>query len=283
MPQNTLSIKEIEKLSYYDLMGYLDVPFFQIGGLSSTEKLGELCRIDKDTNVLVVGCGTGFNACHLARKFGCRIVGVDIAEEAIKKANERAENGNLTDTVEFRVGNAYDLPFEDNTFDIVITQFVSQFLDMEKVLNEFTRVLKTGGRVGINEMFKDREMPPKIAGKIMEAEQIIGEITELPFTIHTSDEWRCYLENAGLKEIGINENRSSMSLSDAPQLFREIGGIGKFLKLIAKMTKVTLFSKVIRKRFKKLDKAKKIMIGVPLVKTATSKHVGYILGVGSKK
>lgn len=283
MPQNTLSIKEIEKLSYYDLMGYLDVPFFQIGGLSSTEKLGELCRIGKDTNVLVVGCGTGFNACHLARKFGCRLVGVDIAEEAIKKANERAENGNLTDTVEFRVGNAYDLPLEDNTFDVVITQFVSQFLNMEKALNEFTRVLKTGGRVGINEMFKDREMPPKIAEKIMEAERIIGEITELPFTIHTSDEWRGYLENAGLKEIEINENRSSMSPSDAPQLFREIGGIGKFIKLIAKMTKVTLFSKVIRKRFKKLDKAKKIMIGVPLVKTATSKHIGYILGVGSKK
>lgn len=283
MPQNTLSIKDIEKLSYYDLMGYLDVPFFQIGGLSSTEKLSELCRIGKDTNVLVVGCGTGFNACHLARKFGCRLVGVDIAEEAIKKANERAENGNLTDTVEFRVGNAYDLPFEDNTFDVVITQFVSQFLDMKKALNEFTRVLKTGGRVGINEMFKGREMPPKIAGKIMEAERIIGEITELPFTIHTSDEWRDYLENAGLKEIGINENRSSMSLSDAPQLFREIGGIGKFFQLIAKMTKVTLFSKVIRKRFKKLDKAKKIMIGVPLVKTASSKHVGYILGVGSKK
>ncbi len=282
MPQNTLSIEEIEKLSYYDLMGYLEVPFYQIGGLSSTENLGELCRIDKDTNVLVVGCGTGFNSCYLARKFGCRLVGVDIAEEAIKKANERAENENLSDTVEFRAGDAYDLPFEADTFDVVITQFVSQFLDMEKALREFTRVLKIGGRVGINEMFKDRDMPPKISEKIQEAEQIICEITGLPFTIHTSDEWRGYLENAGLKEIGIHENREPMTLSDAPQVFREIGGVGKFFKLIVKMTKIAVSSKVIWNRFKKLDKTKRILIGVPLVKTATSKHVGYILGVGRK-
>ena len=128
-------------------MGYLEVPFFQTGGLSSTEKLGKLCQIDKDTNVLIVGCGTGFNACYIARKFGCRLIGVDIAEEAIKKAKERAENDNLTDMVEFRVGDAYDLPFEDDTFDVVITQFVSQFLDMEKVLKEFTRVFASANRL----------------------------------------------------------------------------------------------------------------------------------------
>ena len=283
MPQNTLSIEEIEKLSYYDLMGYLEVPFFQIGGLSSTEKLGELCSIDKNTNVLIVGCGTGFNACHIARKFGCRLVGVDIAEEAVKKAKERAENENLADMVEFRVGDAYDLPFENDKFDVVITQFVSQFLDMEKALKEFTRVLKMGGRVGINEMFKDNEMQPKIAEQILEAEQIIGEITELPFIIHTPDEWRDCLENAGLKDIEIHENKKPMSLREAPQMFREIGGFGHFLKLITKMTKITLASKVIRKRFKKLGESKKILVGSPLIKSASSKHVGYILGVGSKR
>lgn len=166
MAENRLSIEEIENLSYYDFMGYLGVPFFQIGGLKSTEKLGELCQIDEDKRVLVVGCGTGFNTCYLARKFGCRLMGVDIAEEAIKKAKERAEKEKLEKMVEFRVGDAYALPFEAGAFDAVITQFVSQFLDMEK---EFTRVLKKGGFVGVNEMFKDEEMPPKVAEEILEA------------------------------------------------------------------------------------------------------------------
>ncbi len=244
--------------------------------------MGELCRIDKSQNVLVVGCGTGFNACHLARKFGCTLVGVDLAGETIKKANERAENEKLSDTVDFRVGDAYDLPFEADTFDVVITQFVSQFLDMEKAHREFTRVLKKGGRIGINEIFKDREMPPKIAGNILEAERIISEITELPFIIHTSGEWRWCLENAGLKKVEIHKNMEPMSLSEAPQMFRDMGGFGFFLKLIINMTKITLSSKVIRNRFKKMDNAKRILVGAPLIKFATSKHVGYILGVGSK-
>ncbi len=282
MPENDLSIEEIENLSYYDFMSYLGVPFYQIGGLTSTEKLGRLCQIDEDKKVLVIGCGTGFNACYIVRKFGCRLVGVDIAEEAIKKAKERAESENLRDRVEFRVGDAYALPFEAGTFDAVITQFVSQFLDMEKALKEFVRVLKTGGCVGINEIFKDKDMPPKAAEKILEAEQILGDITQLPFTIHTSEDWKERLEKAGLKGVEIHENREAMSLKESPQLIKEIGGFGKFFKSMVRMAKYALLSRVIRNRFKKLDRAKRVLVGYPMIKSATSRHVGYILGVGNK-
>lgn len=282
MAEKGLSIDEVENLSYYDFMGYLGVPFYQIGGLKSTERLGESCQLDNSKNVLVVGCGTGFNACYLAKRFGSRIVGVDIAEEAIKKARERAEREDLQDRVEFRVGDAYDLPFEDGKFDVVLTQFVSQFLDMNRALEEFMRVLKDGGCVGINEMFKDKEMPPKIAEKILEAERIIGEITELPFTIHTSEDWNECLEKAGLKEVKIQENREPMSLKEAPQIFKEMGGFGKFIKIMIQLMKYTLLSKVIRNRFTKLSKTKRILVGSPIMKTSTSKHVGYIIGVGKK-
>lgn len=282
MPENDLSIEEIENLSYYDFMSYLGVPFYQIGGLTSTEKLGGLCQIDEDKKVLVIGCGTGFNACYIVRKFGCRLVGVDIAEEAIKKAKERAESENLRGRVEFRVGDAYALPFEAGTFDAVITQFVSQFLDMEKALKEFVRVLKTGGCVGINEIFKDKDMPPKAAEKILEAEQILGDITQLPFTIHTSEDWKERLEKAGLKGVEIHENREAMSLIESPQLIKEIGGFGKFFKSMVRMAKYALLSRVIRNRFKKLDRAKRVLVGYPMIKSATSRHVGYILGVGNK-
>lgn len=282
MAENDLSIEEIENLSYYGFMGYLEVPFFQIGGLTSTERLGELCQIDKVKKVLVVGCGTGFNACYLAKNFGCRLVGVDIAEEAIKKAKERAERENLQDRVEFRVGNAYALPFESGTFDAIITQFVSQFLDMKKAFKEFTRVLKKGGCVGINEMFKDKEMPPKVAEEIMKAEQIIGDITQLPFTIHTPEDWKEWFEKAGLNGVEIHENREPMSPKESPQLIKEIGGFWKLFKLMVRMTKYALLSKGIRNRFKKLSKAKRVLVGSPIIKSATSKHVGYILGVGKK-
>lgn len=282
MVENDLSIEEIEKLSYYDFMGYLGVSFFQIGGLRSTEKLAELCQLDNSKKVLEVGCGTGFNTCFIAKKFGCRIVGVDVAEMAIKRAKERAEEENLKDRVEFRLGDAYDLPFEGDTFDAVITQFVSQFLDMEKALTEFTRVLKEGGCIGINEIYKDKEMPPKAAEEILEAEKIIAEITQLPFTIHTSEDWKECLEKAGLNEVEIEKNTEPMSLKETPLIIKEIGGFRKFIKLLVLTTKYTLLSKVIRSRFRKLNKAKRALVGSPIIRSSSSRYVGYILGVGKK-
>ena len=73
-----------------------------------------------------------------------------------------------------------------------------------------------------------------------------------------------------------------MSLKEFPQLIKEIGGSVRFFKLMARITKYTLLSKVIRNRFKKLGRAKKVLVGFPITKSATSRHVGYILGVGNK-
>ena len=177
MTENNLSMEKIEKLSYYDFMSYLDVPFFHIGGLKSTMELAELCQIGKDSKVLMVGCRTGFTACYLAKKFGCTVMGVDIAEVSINKAKERAEKENLGDKVEFCIGDAYDLQFKSNTFDVVMTEFVSQFLDKDIAFREFVRVLKPGGYVGINELYKDEDIPPEEFEELMISEQIFGEIT----------------------------------------------------------------------------------------------------------
>jgi ubiquinone/menaquinone biosynthesis C-methylase UbiE len=154
MPVDEYFLKEIEDLSYYDFMGYLDVPFFNIGGVASIDRLAELCRICKDMNVLVVVCGTGGNACYLAQTYGCQVTGIDIAENMIQKAKLRAKELNLTDRVSFQLGDAYNLQFPLVSFDVVLTIFVSQFLDNECAFPEFVRVMKNGGFLGINEMYK---------------------------------------------------------------------------------------------------------------------------------
>lgn len=286
MVENNLSMEEIENLGYYDFMSYLGVPFFHVGGLKSTEKLAELCHIDKDKKVLVVGCGTGFSACYIAKKFGCFVVGVDIAEISINKAKERAEKENLGDKVEFRIGDAYNLPFEPNTFDVVITEFVSQFLDKDKAFKEFVRVLKPGGYVGINELFKDKDIPPKIAEEIMNAEQIFNDLTQLPFKIYTPEDWKQWLEKAGLIDVQIYEFKNYTSVKAkiraTKELIKAMGGFGKFFKLIIipviRVIKYTLSSKIIRNRIKQLEKGKIILMR----KKSTSKYVGYILGIGKK-
>jgi ubiquinone/menaquinone biosynthesis C-methylase UbiE len=280
--EKNLSINELENLSYYDFMGYLGVPFFQIGGLKSTEELARLCHIEAGKKVLIVGCGTGFNACHIARKFGCHVTGVDISEESIKKAQERSVREKLQGRVEFRVGDAYDLPFEHEPFDCVMTEFVSQFLDLDRVFPEFVRVLSPGGYVGINEMFKDADIPEKLENEILRAEEIISDITKLPFRIHTPEYWKNSLERAGLTDVEMQENKKMIGISEFPKIIREIGGLRMIVKMMFMFTKYYMLSKKIRDRFKKLNKAKRILVGSPIFPSKTSKHAGYILGVGKK-
>jgi arsenite methyltransferase len=74
-----------------------------IGGLKATEALIEQCHIGKGSYVLDVGSGVGVTPCFLARKYGCRIVGVDISEQMVEKSRERSKREKVVGEVEFRI------------------------------------------------------------------------------------------------------------------------------------------------------------------------------------
>jgi len=71
MRKRRLSRDEVAKLSYYDLMGYLGASAIHWGGVKATEALIGMCHItrDKGIRVLDVGCGSGFSACRIAKKY----------------------------------------------------------------------------------------------------------------------------------------------------------------------------------------------------------------------
>lgn len=278
-----LSVKEAEALGYYDFMSYLEVPYYHTGGLVSTRNLAELCRINSTKKVLMVGCGTGFSACYLARIIGCEVVGIDISKLSIEKAKEQARKQGVSNRAKFIVGDAYALPFEAGTFDAVITEFVSQFLDRDRAFKEFARVLKPGGYVGINEMYKEEKIPPKVAEEITHAEKIFREITGLPFSLPTPEEWKRGLEEGGLKNVNARKFRPSPGLGEVKALIEGVGGTWNFAmyfaELMLKMGKYFLISRKIRYRFKRLGEGKKIL----LRKKSTSKYTGYVLATGIKK
>ncbi len=132
-----------------------------IGSLEATEALVELCHISKGKNVLDVGCGVGVTPCFIAKRYGCRVVGVDILEGMVERSKERAKREGVMDRVEFRIADAQDLPFEDDLFDAVITESVTAFpKDKQKAVNEYARVTKPGGYVGLNESTWLKVPPP---------------------------------------------------------------------------------------------------------------------------
>jgi len=278
MPIEKPPIEEVEKLGYYDLMGYLEVPFFNIGGVSSIDRLAELLRIDEDTSILEVGCGTGGNACYLANKCGCHVTGIDIAEHMVRQAQNRAEKLGLTDKVAFYVGDAYNLDFPDNSFDIVFTIFTSQFLDPSVAFKEFSRVLDRDGRLGINEMYEEDEIPPEARVRVDEGERVFREITELPFNVRSNTEWRNHFEEAGFKDITVEKNTNIVGRIEALKMVGEFGGWWKLATTLWEVLMLAMRSKRIRQRMGLISKGKRIL----LYDKVASRYIGYILCVGKK-
>ncbi|MFW6358014.1 MAG: methyltransferase domain-containing protein [Chroococcales cyanobacterium] len=97
-------------------------------------------------NILDVGCGIGGSSLYLAEKFSASAQGITLSPIQAARARERAAAAGLTQNVSFQVANALEMPFEDNSFDLVWSLESGEHMpDKEKFLAECYRVLKPGG------------------------------------------------------------------------------------------------------------------------------------------
>ena len=101
----------------------------------------------KDGEILEVGSGRGGGSSFLSRYHHPKsITGIDYSKSAIKLSNELHSN---VDNLFFKLGDAENLPFKDNTFDAVINIESSHcYGNMERFLSEVSRVVKPGGYFG---------------------------------------------------------------------------------------------------------------------------------------
>src|SRR5262245_61380558 len=96
--------------------------------------------------ILEVGVGTGISLPDYARSN--RLVGVDLSEPMLRKAQERVDAFGLTNVEALAVMDAQHLAFPDASFDVVMAQYVITTVpDPEATLDEFARVLKPGGEI----------------------------------------------------------------------------------------------------------------------------------------
>ena len=104
-------------------------------------------RLSPGLSVLDCGCGPGPITLGLARAVapGGSAVGIDIEPTMIERANALAAGSGL-DNIDFRVADIYDLPFDDDSFDVVLSSAVIEHLsDPVRALRELRRVTRTGG------------------------------------------------------------------------------------------------------------------------------------------
>ncbi|MGD8455870.1 MAG: class I SAM-dependent methyltransferase [Anaerolineales bacterium] len=167
-----------------------------IGGVEATDSLIDLCHITPDSYILDVGCGAGLTPVYIVKKVGCKVVGVDIMPKMVERSKEAARREGVSDLTEFKVADAQDLPFEDNIFDAVITESVTAFPpDKQKAVDEYARVTKPGGYIGLNETTWIKVPVPQ---EVIEwASQEVGASVQP----QTPEEWTGLLKKSGLKDI----------------------------------------------------------------------------------
>lgn len=118
-----------------------------------TELAFKLLKVKQGMRVLDVGCGTGNYSMKLAN-LGCRVTGVDISDNMLDIAREKA--GREGADIEFFNMDAYNLEFDDESFDGVLCMTAFEFLDKpQKALEEFFRVVRKGGQILVGTITSD--------------------------------------------------------------------------------------------------------------------------------
>jgi ubiquinone/menaquinone biosynthesis C-methylase UbiE len=125
------------------------------GGADAVDVLAAKAGIEPRHHVLDVCSGMGGPARYLAHRYGCRVTGLDLTESRYRSAIALTKLVKLDDRVDFRIGNALDMPFGDASFDGAIGQEAwAHVPDKHRLIGECARVVKSGGFVAFTDILR---------------------------------------------------------------------------------------------------------------------------------
>lgn len=171
-----------------------------------------LASLKAGETVLDLGSGGGID-CFLASKaVGSKgyVIGVDMTDNMLALANEnKAKLG--VDNVEFRKGEIEDLPVEDNSINVIISNCVINLSpDKDAVFKEAYRVLKPGGRFTVSDVVSEGEIPPELLTNIEAWTGCISGALD-------QDVFLEKLRHVGFSEVRV-ESRTSYGIEDISEL-----------------------------------------------------------------
>ena len=197
-----------ERLGYDpDTLTY--VPDEAIDSFAGVGYYFDLAALEPRERVLDLGSGSGMDSFYAAMNVTetGAVTGVDMTPEQVAKATGLAADNGFHN-VTFREGYIEDLPFEDGSFDAVISNGVIN-LSAEKgrVFEEANRVLKPGGRLALSDIISERQLPESIKTDADLWAACIGGAEQ-------TDDYTGSIEAAGFEVLELRENPQYEFISD---------------------------------------------------------------------
>lgn len=233
-------------------------------------KLVRLVKINSEDSVLDIACGFG-NTAITARRLGAKVTGLDVTPELLALAKEEEVIAGV-DNIEWKEGNAEKLPFEDESFDVVLSTFGHMFApDQESTAKEMLRVLKTGGRIGF------ATWPPELAiGRIFSVVSKYAPITPTTSPIQWGNPDRIKELLEGIKELYFDRDTINYPILSPNHYWNEmVTKSGSMIQLIQSLKRDNNSEKIesLRKEYLKTVE--------PYISDNVVR-LGYLLTIGTK-
>lgn len=253
-----LSGAKVEQLDPYAFFAVLGKRVIHPGGRAATDELIRRANIGADQWVLDAGCGVGTTAIRIARDCDARVTAVDIAPLMLERAAANVHAARLTDRIAVQHGDICNLQFADATFDRVVAEAVTMFVDRPRAACELVRVCKPGGRVLATEFYWRKSPTP-------EARHLFLDLVCPGMQFDSLEDWVRLYRAAGLLQVEVETGPFDMT---TPAGFVHDEGL---LNSAA----------VVTRAMSRLSYARKMMWLMPRVARAVP-YLGFILVSGTK-
>ena len=187
----------------------------------------DLADLHEGDDVLDLGSGSGMDAFIAALHVGDTgsVTGLDMTDEQLENARRLRDEAGF-ENVRFEQGYIEEFPFEDDSFDVVVSNGVINLsAEKERVFEEVSRVLKPDGRVALSDIISERRMPDSIKTNADLWAACIGGAEQV-------DDYTALIEMPGLEIAEVRDNAEYEFTSDQAQNACQKYGV-KSISLVA--------------------------------------------------
>lgn len=202
---------KVTRVNLAQALGY-DTEDMPTGATESFAGCGNpvaLASLKEGDVVLDLGSGAGLDMFVASKKVGNtgKVIGIDMTPAMIEKAKKNAEELGITN-VDFRFGDIEEMPVDDNSVDVVISNCVINLApDKGKVFREAYRVLKPGGRVMVSDIVLSKPLPTEVRDEVVTYTGCIGGAI-------LDEEYLQHMRAAGFQDVKIT-SKAGQSLYGA--------------------------------------------------------------------